>query len=81
MKSIFQIQSELNANEKLTNNEATNIMGGLRFNRSRKNRYNASNSVFYTVSRFIVADETGAAEDDKRRQRPGGGTTTTSPIN
>ncbi len=80
MKSIFQIQSELNANERLTSNEAINIVGGLRRNRSRKNRYDTPNSGFYTVSRSIVADETGAAEDDKRRQRPGGGTTTTSPI-
>jgi hypothetical protein len=80
MKSIFQIQSELNANEKLTNNEAINIMGGLKRNRSRKTRYDSPNTNYFLVSRSFVADEPGAAEDDKRRQRPGGGTTTTSPI-
>jgi hypothetical protein len=81
MKSIFQIQSELNANEKLTSNEAINIIGGWRRNRSRKSRLEApTTTIVYTVSRSIVAEGSGAAEDDKRRQRPGGGTTTTSPI-
>jgi hypothetical protein len=79
MKSIFQLTSELTANEKLTNNQVLNIIGGLRRNRSRKNYSIAIPSTNAFSAGFMAVEETNAAEDDKRRQRPGGGTTTTSP--
>jgi hypothetical protein len=80
MKSIFQINNELNASEKLSTAEAVHVVGGFWFRRSWRRRAEGSNATAKpTYSLAFTFDVESATDDDKRRQRPGGGTTTTSP--